>query len=219
MTPHVNEENWLRFNKKAKIAYLDCETFNTNLNFQVNRPWQVGVLKVIGDQTMEIVDAHINWEDCQFSIGAGAAMITHFDKRKHDLVATDPKTAWNKFAPVLDWADHIIGHNLLRFDIYLIRGYAQYMGMPWKHLLPKIIDTNALARGIKLNRPYRPGSDDFMEYQYRMAHDMTKGVKSSLNVVSKEAGIEFDADNLHDGVQDILLNKRYWEVLRNQVEI
>ncbi len=215
----ATEENWLRFNKKAKIAFLDFETFNTNLSFEVNRPRQVGVLKVIGDQTIEIIDANINWTDCKFSIGFGAAKATKFDKRKHDLVATDPITAWNKFWPVLEWADYIIGHNLLRFDIYLIRGYAKYMGQPWKQLLPKIIDTKSFAQGIKLKRPYRPGIDDLLEYQYRMANDMTKGVKTKLEIVSREAGLEFDPEVLHDGVQDILLNKRYWEVLRNQVEI
>ncbi len=93
------------------------------------------------------------------------------------------------------------------------------MGQPWKQLLPKIIDTKSFAQGIKLKRPYRPGIDDLLEYQYRMANDNTKGVKTKLEIVAREAGIVFDPELLHDGVEDIKLNKKYWDILKYQVEI
>ena len=50
------EENWLRFNKKAKIALIDVETFNLALNFQINRPWQIAALKVQGETILEEID-------------------------------------------------------------------------------------------------------------------------------------------------------------------
>ena len=77
------EENWLRFNKKAKIAFIDVETFNLALNFQINRPWQVAVLKVEGETVLEDVDLMVKWDDCKFKIGDGAAKITKFDQMEH----------------------------------------------------------------------------------------------------------------------------------------
>jgi hypothetical protein len=59
------EENWLRFNKDAKIALIECETFNLALNFHINRPWQVAVLKVVGEQVIEEIDCLIKWDDCK----------------------------------------------------------------------------------------------------------------------------------------------------------
>lgn len=212
-------EDWIRFKKDAKIVVLDCETYNLNLHFSVNRPWNVAVLKVLGDNIIEEHNLFIKWRDCQFSIGDGAKFVTHFNEQEFERKAIDPKTAFERFWPLLIWSDHIIGHNLLRFDLYLLRGYAEYMGVDWKFILSKIIDTKSLIQGIKLNRPYKPGIDDFLEYQYRMANDHTKGIKTSLSVVSKEFGIIHDYDTLHDGLSDIKLNLKFWNQLKNRIEL
>ena len=79
------EENWLRFNKNAKIAFIDVETYNLALNFQINRPWQVAVLKVQGEQILEEIDCLIKWEDCKFKIGAGAAAVTKFNENYFNI--------------------------------------------------------------------------------------------------------------------------------------
>lgn len=213
------EENWLRFNKLAKIAVLDFETFNLGLNFQTNRPWQVGALKVIGETIQEEVDCCIKWEDCKFKIGDGAAKVTKFNQRKFDELAISPDEAFPKFWPLLKWADRIIIHNGLRFDMYLIKGYAEYMGEDWSFVLDKIIDTKAVAQGIKLNRPYQPNQDNWIEYQYRMATDHTKGIKTNLTTLGKEFGIPFDYDTLHDGLNDVKLNLLVWNKLKWQIEL
>jgi DNA polymerase III epsilon subunit-like protein len=213
------DENWLRFNKKAKIAFIDVETFNLALNFQFNRPWQIAVLKVEGEMVLEEVDVMIKWDDCKFKIGAGAAAVTRFNQERFDSLAISPDEAFQKFWHVLQWADHIIMHNGLRFDIYLLKGFAEYMGEDWSFIMPKIIDTKAVAQGIKLNRPYNPAQDNWMEYQYRMANDFTKGIKTSLTVLGKENGIEHDYANLHNALVDLHLNLKVWNKLKFQLEL
>lgn len=213
------EENWIRFNKKAKIALIDCETFNLNLNFQINRPWQIAVLKVEGEDIVESVDKLIKWDDCKFKIGAGAAAITKFNQEHFDRNCVSPDDAFESIWSILRWADHIIMHNGLRFDIYLLKGYAEFMGEDWQFILDKMVDTKALAQGIKMNRPYDPKSDCWMEYQYKMANTFVKGIKTNLTLLGKEYGIEHDYDNLHNALVDLQLNLKVWNKIKYQVEI
>lgn len=213
------EENWLRFNKKAKIAVIDVETFNLALNFQINRPWQVAALRVEGETIIEEINCFVKWDDCKFKIGKGAAEVTKFNQYHFDSVAVGPDEAFLKFWEPLKWADRIIMHNGLRFDMYLLKGYAEFMGEDWSFILNKVIDTKAVAQGIKLNRPYQPKEDNWLEYQYRMANDHTRGVKTNLTTLGKEFGIPFDYETLHDGLNDIKLNLLVWNKLKYQIEI
>ena len=61
---------------------MDLETFNVNLNFYNNRPWQVGMIKVVNkDRIVDKFDEMVKW-DCGLSISEEAARITRFDKKK-----------------------------------------------------------------------------------------------------------------------------------------
>lgn len=213
------DENWLRFNKQAKLAFIDVETFNLALNFQINRPWQIAVLKVVGDTVIQSIDVMVKWDDCKFSIGSEAARITRFDQKTFDKRAISPDEAFHQFWEPLKWADRIIMHNGLRFDIYLLKGYAEYMGEDWSFILDKVIDTKSVAQGIKLNRPFNPASDIWLEYQYQMANDRTKGVKTNLTSLGKEFGIAHDYENLHNALVDLELNLKVWNKLKYQLEL
>ena len=213
------EENWLRFNKKAKIALIDVETFNLALNFQINRPWQIAVLKVQGDTILEEIDKLVKWDDCKFKIGAGAAAVTKFNQHHFDAHCVGPDEAFHQIWEPLKWADRIIMHNGLRFDIYLLKGYAEYMGEDWSFILDKVIDTKSVAQGIKMNNPYRPNDDVWIDYQYRMANCHVKGIKTNLTTLGKEFGIEHDYDNLHNALVDLKLNLKVWNKLKYQLEL
>ena len=213
------EENWLRFNKDAKIALIDCETFNLALNFHINRPWQVAVLKVVGEQVIEEIDCLVKWDDCKFKIGEGAAAVTKFNQAHFDANCIGPDEAFEKFWPALKWADHIIMHNGLRFDIHLLKGYAEYMGEDWSFILNKIIDTKSVAQGIKMGCPYKPNDDIWIEYQYRMANCFVKGIKTNLTALGKEYSIDHDYDKLHNAIVDLRLNLKVWNKLKYQIEI
>jgi len=213
------EENWLRFNKQIKLAFIDCETFNLALNFQINRPWQIAVIKVEGEKILEEIDLMIKWDDCKFKIGKQAAEITKFNQQEFNKVAIGPDEAFHKFWDILKWADKIIMHNGLRFDIYLLKGYAEYMGEDWSFILDKVIDTKSIAQGIKLNCPYKPNDDVWLDYQYRMANDRTKGVKTRLEILVKEYGIDHDYNILHNAIVDLRLNLKVWNKLKYQIEL
>ena len=92
------------------------------------------------------------------------------------------------------------------------------MKSPWKGLMNKIIDTNAVARGIKYNSTYT-AKDDLLEYQYKILNTRKKNVKSSLTFLGKENGIEHDYESLHDAINDLDLNLKVWNKLKWQIEV
>lgn len=212
--------NLLRFSKTAKFALIDLETFNLCLHFSGNRPWQVGVLSVEGEKIVDGKDIRINWSDApHLKIGAEAAMITKFNPTEHARLAILPDQAFGKFWPMLEQADHIIMHNGLRFDLYLLKGYAEMMGKEWKWMLPKIIDTRAIAQGMKLGLPFKPSDESFLEYQIRIGNMIVKGVKTNLKTLGQEFGIVHDYDRLHDAIVDLELNLKVWNKLKFQIEL
>jgi hypothetical protein len=110
-------------------------------------------------------------------------------------------------------------HNGLKFDLYLLKGYAEMMGVDWKWIVPKIIDTKAIAQGYKLNYQYNAKKEPLIEYQYRMANNFARGVKTRLEVLGKEFEIEHNYDLLHDAIVDLELNLKVWNRLKTLVEI
>lgn len=211
----------LRYNRNKTYALIDLETFNLCLHFCHNRPWQVGVLKVKGDTIIDSKDIRIDWKKDAPHLGISkeAADVTHFNQEYHDRYAIDPRKAFEIFWPILEECDYIIMHNGLRFDLYLLKGYAEMMNVPWKHLVKKIIDTKSVAQGIKMGIPFIPKQDSFLEYQYRMANAVVKGIKTSLVTLGKEFGIDHNYENLHDAICDLELNLKVWNKLKSQIEI
>jgi len=210
----------LRYRQDVKYALIDLETFNLCLSFKYNRPWQVGIISVQGDRVMDAKDIRITWPDApHLSIGAEAAKITKFDAALHKKLAVFPDEAFKRFWPMLEEADYIIMHNGLKFDLYLLKDYAKMMGRDWKWMMPKIIDTKAIAQGVKMGIPYIPSNGSFMEYQYRMANIVARGIKTRLELLGREYGITHDYDKLHDAIVDLELNLKVWNKLKFQIEI
>jgi hypothetical protein len=210
----------LRYNKKVTYALIDLETFNLCLSFRQNRPWQVGILKVRGEEIIDAKDIRVNWPDApHLKIGKEAAAITRFDQQIHDSLAILPQPAFNKFWPILKSVDHIIMHNGLKFDLYLLKDYAEMMGEDWKFIMPKIIDTKSVAQGIKMGIPFKETEGSFLEYQYRMANIHAHGIKTRLAILGKEYGITHDYDRLHDAIVDLELNLKVWNKLKYQLDL
>jgi hypothetical protein len=210
----------LRFRTDVRYAFVDLETFNLCLHFQQNRPWQVGVLDVVGEKIVGAHDVRVVWPDApHLKVGREAAIITRFDEAHHLTLAVNPKPAFDRFWPILKKADYIVMHNGLKFDLYLLKGYAEMMGVDWKWIVPKIIDTKAIAQGYKLNYQYNAKKEPLIEYQYRMANNFARGVKTRLEVLGKEFEIEHNYDLLHDAIVDLELNLKVWNRLKTLVEI
>jgi len=211
------DEHLLRYDEDKTYVFIDCETLNLCLNSCHNLPWQIGMIKIVGSKIVDQKDIFIKW-DTDLKISEDAARITRYDQKKVDRIGVKPEEI---FATVEDWldsADYIMGHNTLGFDIYLIKDYYKFMGKSAGHLYPKLIDTNAIAKGIKLGMPYKSG-DDLMEYQYKAYHTVKRGVKTNLTALGKEFEIDVDYANLHDAVNDLILNIKVWNKLKWQIEI
>lgn len=193
------------------------ETFNLCLNFCHNLPWQIALIKVKGDFKTESKNFYVKW-DTELKISQDAARITRFDHKKVDKEGLNIKDIFPTFKDWIDHADYIVGHNILGFDIFLLKELYELMGCHWEHLMHKIIDTNCIARGLKYGLKYNQG-DDLLEYQYKIYHTKRKDVKSSLTFLGKEFGIEHDYEKLHDALNDLDLNIKVWNKLKWQVEI
>jgi DNA polymerase III epsilon subunit-like protein len=211
------DEHLLRYDKKKTFVLIDLETFNLCLNFCHNLPWQIGMIKAKGDFKLDSKNYYINW-DTKLKISQDAARITRYDHKKVQKDGLNIKDAFPTIKDWLDHADYIVGHNILGFDVNLIKELYKSMGCHWEHLMPKIIDTNCMARGIKYNMPYKP-NENLLEYQYKIYHTRRKDVKSSLSFLGKENGIEHDYDKLHDALNDLDLNLKVWNKLKWQIEV
>lgn len=211
------DEHLLRYNKNKTFTFIDCETFNLCLNFCHNLPWQIGMIKAKGDYRVEDKNFYIAW-DTDLKISQDAARITRYDHKKVTKEGLKIKEVFPTIKDWLDNSDYIIGHNILGFDIYLIKELYKKMGCQYSHLLSKIIDTNCIARGIKMNIPYKK-TDNLLEYQYKIYHTKRKDVKSSLSLLGKENSIEHDYDKLHDALNDLDLNLKVWNKLKWQIDI
>lgn len=211
------DEHLLRYDKEKTYVFIDCETLNLCLNSCHNLPWQIGMIKVVGEKVVDQKDIYVKW-DTDLKISEDAARITRYDQKKVDRLGVKPEEI---FATVEDWldsCDYIVGHNTLGFDVYLIKDYYKYMGKSCSHLYSKFLDTHCIAKGVKMGVPYKSG-DDLMEYQYKALNTFKKGVKTNLTALGKEFDIDVDYDNLHDAVNDLVLNIEVWNKLKWQIEI
>lgn len=211
------DEHLLRFDKNKKFVFIDCETLNLCLNFSHNLPWQIAMLRVSGDKVTEDKNFYLKW-DTKLKISIDAARMTRYSQETIDKLGLNPKEV---FPTIYDWlenCDYIIGHNILGFDLYLIKEYYSLMGKDSRHLVSKIIDTHCLAKGMKIGPLYKP-SESLIEYQYKMLHTIKKGVKTKLTALGEEYEITHDYDNLHDAIVDLELNLKVWNKLKWQIDI
>ena len=184
------DEHLLRYEKEKVVVFIDCETLNLCLNSCHNLPWQISMLKVVGGKIQDEKDFYLKW-DTNLTISEEAARITRYSQTRMDKEGVEPDGVLPTIINWLDSCDYIVGHNILGFDIYLIKDFYKYMGRDYKHLMEKLIDTNCVAKGIKFGLFYKPG-EDFLSYQYKMMHKRVKGVRSSLVFLGKEFEIEHD---------------------------
>jgi hypothetical protein len=175
------------------------------------------MLKVKGDEILDSKDFFIKW-DTKLKISESAAIVTRYSQSKIDKMGIPPQDAFKCMYEWLLEADYIIGHNILGFDVYLIKEFCKLMNKPYDLFVNKFIDTYCIVKGIKANIPYKKDCP-FIEYQYKMNDMILKGVKGSLTYLAHEYNIPIDETKTHDGAYDLMLNKQIWDVLKYKVEI
>jgi len=211
------DEHLLRFNPKEEYVFIDCETFNLCLSEFHNVAWQVSMIKVRNDKKIDQRDFFIDW-GTELKISKEAKFITKYNEKEVKSKSVPPEKALPDIKKWLNECDHIVGHNILGFDIYIIKWMFEYMNAPYQHLTPKVIDTNCLAKGLKMQMPY-DNKSDFLAYQYKMYHTRRKGVRTRLEYLAKEMEIKHDETKLHDAIVDLELNFKVWKKLKWQIEV
>lgn len=209
----------LRFKKNLKLCFVDIESYNLCLNLRYNCAWQIAIVNVVGDSIVEEEDIYVKWPQKEYlQIKPEIAMLNHHNPYTIEEKGISPKSAIDKIHRHLSSADYVVAHNGLGFDLYLLRDFYRHFGMSWHFIPEKMIDTRAIAQGIKTGHPY-DGKTDLLAYQYCMINKRVRGVKTSLSVLAKENGIDFDPTKLHDALYDLRVNVALWNKLKHQIEL
>ena len=219
------DSHLIRFQEK-KFLFLDFETFNLNLNNEFNLPWQVATLyletksngngKLITDELCRH-DLYIKW-DTDLKIGEGARRITGYSETKFKSRCIPQEEAFEKIYNLCEECDYIVGHNVLGFDIYLLRDWYRVHGKEYKHLPFKVIDTLAFARSIAIDYSFANSGSSLFEFQMKMLNVRKKGLKTSLGALGKSYSIDHDYEKLHDALVDLELNSKVWDKIKLQID-
>ena len=208
----------LRFDKTSEFVVVDFETESLCLYTPRNLPWQVGMIKFNGVSNIEEYARFIKWHRPP-NVSEGAARVTHFDPTNVEKYGVDYKEV---VKTIVDWtksAKYILGQNFLGFDIYILQYMYRMMGESTDGIAEKVLDTHALAKGLKINYKYNPETMTLLGYQYTMINTIVKKVKTNLEALGREYGIEHDFSSLHDALSDVSLNIKVWHKLKFQVDI
>lgn len=210
----------IRFDKKSRFCFVDIESFNLCLSLKFNRPWQIGLIEYRGDTIQKSKDVVINWPVVNgLTCSEGAARINHYNQFTVARDGMSPEEGFAFLDSYLTNCEYIVGHNLFGFDLYLIRDMYRMFGKPWRHLAPKVIDTKAIASGVKMGVPFDSSKESITMYQYRMGNTRVKGVKTALSTLAKEYGIKLDETRLHEALYDLEINIQVWNKLKFQIDL
>ena len=212
------DDHLIRFNKDKTLVFIDCETENLCLHGSHNLAWQIAMIKTVNGKKVAEKTFIVKYNR-ELQVSEAAARITRFSPTSHAKKAVEFEQIFPTVQDWLDNADYVLGHNILGFDIYLIKGFYEKMGKSYTHLLDKVLDTYCIAKGIKTDFPYKHEDNTFLEYQYKMLNKITKGVRTNLKSLRKEYNIDHDYDKLHDALVDLELNLKVWNKLKWQVDI
>jgi len=207
------DNDFFKKSNGKKLVFMDLETFNVNLNFYNNRPWQVGMIRVVENKIQDRFDEMVKW-DCGLKISDEAARITRFDQKKFNKLAKPESEIFPTVYEWLDDCDYIVGHDILGFDMYLIREWCKIYDKPYDHLFEKSVDTLAIGRGIRSEYYFKKEEEDFFDYQYRLLSYRSKGIRTSLSELGKYYNINHNYETLHDAINDLELNLKVWNKLK-----
>jgi len=203
----------LRFDFDQEYCFFDKETENLNL-VKHNRPWQLAWLIAKGNKVVDRFDRYLRWDN--INVSPEAAKVTGFNIKKYLDLAEDPRKVLKEFDEFLfDNKYYICGHNILGFDVYIYNIMRKELGLPTNYsFIDRCIDTNCLAKAIKCEVPFERELIDFISWQYKFTEYRQRGLKTNLQQLCKEYGIDFDPSMLHSAIYDIEKN---FEVFQKQI--
>ena len=192
----MNPDTYLRYNKDQLYCFLDSETCNVNLAWLENKPWQWAWIIATKDRIISRRNIYVNWP--VLNVSKKAAEITRFDHEKVKRLGISPEEACEEVDGVIYNPEYkLVGHNILGFDMYIHNIHRLNVGKPTDYsYLPRVLDTNYLAKGYKMGMQPRQG-ENLLVYQMRLVNIYAKGIKTSLETLCREFEIPH-SPNAHD---------------------
>lgn len=215
-------DHFFRFREKnkenpLKYVVVDCETENVNAYF--NRPWQISWIVVENGQIIEEYDKFPFIHD--LNVSKGAVAVTNFNYSIYHSKAEDAKGVYELLKKYLYNKDYlIIGQNYLFFDLYVIRNFERYLNICGDYdYLSRIYDTLALGRALNMGLKFPQTKEDFLFWQYKLCGNRQKGLKASVESMSKQFNLPYSFELAHDGLWDVKQTDLIFRKLYNSLEV
>ena len=205
---------------------MDFETFNVCLSDKFNLPWQVATIFIesvegengkLRNKVLGRNDFYLKW-DTDLKISKEAKRITGYTEKRFQEKCVPEEKVFETIYNLVEKCDYLIGHNVLGFDIYLLRNWYKKHGKNYDDLPYKVLDTFAMAKSIGLNYSYKRAECNLLDFQLKMINIRKKGLRTSLGALGKSYGIQHDKSKLHDALADLELNVGVWEKLKYQID-
>ncbi len=215
----------LRFQKDQKYLLFDYETCNLNLCWEKNLPWEYAAWLVTSEKIIEKYIVLINWElmGKRIEVGDQAALLTGYYMKYPRLLAEGkhPLEVINEIDKHMYDPNIIpVAHNGLGFDVYIHNTHRRLTGKPTDYsYVKRFLDTNLIAKGLKLEVPLPNNLKDLRSYQYKLYSHIVKGVKTSVKAVCEDFQIPYDETRAHDAEYDCSLLYEILKQLLWKVEI
>ena len=188
------DNHLIRFQKK-KFLFLDFETFNVCLSDQFNLPWQAAtILLEYGDgkngriksKELSRHDLYLKW-DTDLKISKEAKRITNYSESALKKNCIPEEEGFKIIYKQVKNTDYIVGHNVLGFDIYLLRNWFRKHGKNYDDLPYKVLDTFAVAKAIALGYRYKKNECGLLDFQMKMIrhhiHTMNETDQSGIKPI------------------------------------
>jgi hypothetical protein len=209
----------LRFDEKQLYLTYDFETTNINLAID-NYVWQVGFIVTDLNQIIEKHNYYVLWDNIREKMSKGAAERTGFNYDIYIKNAKPQEEILEIFEKYL-YNDSFIryGHNTHNFDIFLHNQWRLRNGQKsnWSYL-PYSLDTDAIARAWKIGIKSIK-QNEWTEAMFRYGNIIRRGMKTRLEYLGPEFGIEYDYTTLHDGLNDCILDYYIFKRLIYKLDI
>jgi len=219
------DNHLIRFQKK-KFLFLDFETFNVCLNDQFNLPWQAATILLeygegkrgkIEGKELSRHDLYLKW-DTDLKISKEAKRITNYSESFFKKNCIPEEEGFKIIYEQVKNTDYIVGHNVLGFDIYLLRNWYRKHGKNYDDLPYKVLDTFAVAKSVAMEYSYKKNECGLLDFQMKMINIRKKGLRTSLGALGKSYGISHSPDKLHNALVDLELNIKLWDKLKYQID-
>ena len=211
------DSHLIRFQDK-KFLFLDFETFNLALHESLNLPWQAALIYTDSNgNASEKHDLYLKW-DTDLKIGKEANRITGYSETAFRQKCVPEEEAFETVYRLVEDCDYIVGHNVLGFDIYLLRNWYKKHNKKYNHLPYKVLDTLAIARSIVTEYPFKENEFSLLDFQIKMLNVRKRGMRTSLGALGKSNNIKHNYEKLHDALVDLELNIKVWNKLKYQID-